>query len=457
MKKLIGVREARTLDLRITLQSYETYALANCATTPADVILEALRYTLTYLDLKETDEPPDLDLRETIGAKTIGVREARTLDPRITLQSYETYALANCATTPADVILEALRYTLTYLDLRETDEKTNWEKPMKKLIGVREVRTLDLRITLQSYETYALANCATTPADVIFEALRYTLTYLDLKETDEPPVDVGLEALRYTLTYLDLKETDEKTIGVREARTLDLRITLQNYETYGLANCASTRADVSLEKPMKRTIGVREARTLDLRITLQSYETYALANCATTPADVILEALRYALTYLDLKETDEKSNGVREAQTLDLRITLQSYETYALANCATTPADVSLKKPMKKTIGVREARTLNLRITLQIYETYVLANCTTTPADVSLEALRYTLTYLDRKEIDEKTIGVREAQTLDLRITLQSYETYALTNCATTQVKIITLQSYETYAHVDLLEPQRNR
>ena len=28
-----GVREARTLDLRITL-SYETYALANCATTP---------------------------------------------------------------------------------------------------------------------------------------------------------------------------------------------------------------------------------------------------------------------------------------------------------------------------------------------------------------------------------------------------------------------------------------
>jgi hypothetical protein len=30
-----GVREARTLDLRITrIFSYETYALANCATTP---------------------------------------------------------------------------------------------------------------------------------------------------------------------------------------------------------------------------------------------------------------------------------------------------------------------------------------------------------------------------------------------------------------------------------------
>ena len=29
--------------------------------------------------------------------------------------------------------------------------------------GVREVRTLDLRITQISYETYALANCATTP------------------------------------------------------------------------------------------------------------------------------------------------------------------------------------------------------------------------------------------------------------------------------------------------------
>ena len=33
----------------------------------------------------------------------------------------------------------------------------------------------------------------------------------------------------------------------------------------------------------KRKVGVREARTLDLRITQFSYETYALANCATTP------------------------------------------------------------------------------------------------------------------------------------------------------------------------------
>ena len=31
---IFGVREARTLDLRITQTSYETYALANCATTP---------------------------------------------------------------------------------------------------------------------------------------------------------------------------------------------------------------------------------------------------------------------------------------------------------------------------------------------------------------------------------------------------------------------------------------
>ena len=35
-----------------------------------------------------------------------------------------------------------------------------------------------------------------------------------------------------------------------------------------------------------------------------------------------------------------KKNGVREARTLDLRIT-RSYETYALANCATTPFDNS--------------------------------------------------------------------------------------------------------------------
>jgi hypothetical protein len=35
-----GVREARTLDLRITQPSYETYALANCATTP--VVIKSL-------------------------------------------------------------------------------------------------------------------------------------------------------------------------------------------------------------------------------------------------------------------------------------------------------------------------------------------------------------------------------------------------------------------------------
>jgi hypothetical protein len=38
-KKKIGVREARTLDLRITQISYETYALANCATTPMLLLL----------------------------------------------------------------------------------------------------------------------------------------------------------------------------------------------------------------------------------------------------------------------------------------------------------------------------------------------------------------------------------------------------------------------------------
>jgi hypothetical protein len=39
--KNIGVREARTLDLRITHFSYETYALANCATTPFGVSIES--------------------------------------------------------------------------------------------------------------------------------------------------------------------------------------------------------------------------------------------------------------------------------------------------------------------------------------------------------------------------------------------------------------------------------
>ena len=41
ISKKSGVREARTLDLRIT-RSYETYALANCATTPTFVPLITL-------------------------------------------------------------------------------------------------------------------------------------------------------------------------------------------------------------------------------------------------------------------------------------------------------------------------------------------------------------------------------------------------------------------------------
>ena len=41
--------------------------------------------------------------------------------------------------------------------------------------------------------------------------------------------------------------------------------------------------------------------------------------------------MNFKITY------DRKKNGVREARTLDLRITRYSYETYALANCATTP------------------------------------------------------------------------------------------------------------------------
>ncbi|KAK7389725.1 hypothetical protein VNO78_25005 [Psophocarpus tetragonolobus] len=53
-----------------------------------------------------------------------------------------------------------------------TEENTKWKDHVVSspgvvlelgVIGVREARTLDLRITQQSYETYALANCATTP------------------------------------------------------------------------------------------------------------------------------------------------------------------------------------------------------------------------------------------------------------------------------------------------------
>ena len=43
-------------------------------------------------------------------------------------------------------------------------------------------------------------------------------------------------------------------------------------------------------KKISKKSGVREARALDLRIT-RSYETYALANCATTPTFVPLITL----------------------------------------------------------------------------------------------------------------------------------------------------------------------
>ena len=48
LKHKNGVREARTLDLRITRYSYETYALANCATTPYRFIVYRLFYYINF-------------------------------------------------------------------------------------------------------------------------------------------------------------------------------------------------------------------------------------------------------------------------------------------------------------------------------------------------------------------------------------------------------------------------
>jgi hypothetical protein len=53
-KKNYGVREARTLDLRITRFSYETYALANCATTP----LMSLREITSDFNLSTRERRP---------------------------------------------------------------------------------------------------------------------------------------------------------------------------------------------------------------------------------------------------------------------------------------------------------------------------------------------------------------------------------------------------------------
>ena len=81
---MCGVREARTLDLRITRNcfSYETYALANCATTPL-VGLEAkqtplLKSSRTIANHKEQYNQSSLVLHEqdhyicegTVGRKT---------------------------------------------------------------------------------------------------------------------------------------------------------------------------------------------------------------------------------------------------------------------------------------------------------------------------------------------------------------------------------------------------
>ena len=52
---------------------------------------------------------------------------------------------------------------------------------------------------------------------------------------------------------------------------------------------------ITFEKRKTKKIGVREARTLDNRITRNSYETYALANCATTPFCLTHSKLNYLI------------------------------------------------------------------------------------------------------------------------------------------------------------------
>jgi hypothetical protein len=55
-------------------------------------------------------------------------------------------------------------------------------------------------------------------------------------------------------------------------------------------NCRGYNSSSPGREEKSKNIGVREARTLDLRITHFSYETYALANCATTPFGVSIES-----------------------------------------------------------------------------------------------------------------------------------------------------------------------
>jgi hypothetical protein len=72
---------------------------------------------------------------------------------------------------------------------------------------------------------------------------------------------------------------------------------------------------------------VREARTLDLRITRFSYETYALANCATTP----LMSLREITSNFNLS-TRERRPATNTATVMsEGHEIISSYETFFLA------------------------------------------------------------------------------------------------------------------------------
>ncbi|KAG6582457.1 hypothetical protein SDJN03_22459, partial [Cucurbita argyrosperma subsp. sororia] len=71
------------------------------------------------------------------------------------------------------LLMWALRYTLTYLDLKETDEKNNWgERGSNSRPEDHSPKLGDLRASQLRHQP-------------LIWALRYTLTYLDLKETDE--------------------------------------------------------------------------------------------------------------------------------------------------------------------------------------------------------------------------------------------------------------------------------
>ena len=102
----------------------------------------------------------------------------------------------------------------------------------QKNIGVREARTLDLRITRISYETYALANCATTPLVPILQNQFILFFYKHFYLVAAPTVELHVHFQWRAPNFLSHQHSFSRTPSPLSVKPLCVNLTEKMSETY---------------------------------------------------------------------------------------------------------------------------------------------------------------------------------------------------------------------------------